>query len=339
MAEEEGKLNGHRPNGLLNELLGAAGTLPKTLELKFDVDTALRAVVGLHAEVPDDARTAAYLGTERDGHGVLIDDDGLVLTIGYLIAEAERVTLTRADGSPVRARTVAYDYDTGFGLVRAEGPLDARALPLGRSAMAKEKQAVLVAGAGGRGNAIGAVVVSRREFAGYWEYLLDEAIFTAPPYANWGGAALIDSAGHLLGIGSLFVPDAQPGDKPVPGNMFVPIDLLPPILPELLRRGRGAGDLRPWLGMFTAEEQGQLTVAQVSPESPAARAGIKAGDMLVKVAGIVPRSMAGLYRHVWGLGPAGIEVPVTVLREDRALAFVIRTVDRYSFLKLLPRGL
>ena len=327
------KLNGHRPTGVMSGLFSSSATLPQTLDLEFDVDVVLRGVVGLSSQVPDDARTAPHLGTEREGHGVLIGDDGLVVTIGYLVMEAESVTLTRADGRLVPARILAYDYDTGFGLVRAEGPLDAPPVAVGESATLKPREAMLVAGAGGRSNAIGAVVVDRREFAGYWEYLLNEAIFTAPPYANWGGAALLDGSGHLMGIGSLFVADAMTGERQVPGNMFVPIDLLKPVLPELLAYGRSRGSDRPWLGIFTSDQDGQFEIVQLSTDGPGALAGLRPGDLIVKVGGRVPADLAQLYRIIWSLGPAGVEVPMTVLRDDRALEFRVRSMDRYVYLR------
>ncbi len=315
-------------------MLAGFVTLPATAgPAEKDV---LAAVVRLQAEVPPDARTAPGLGTEREGNGVVIDDNGLVLTIGYLILEAMSVTVFDAEGRPVQSDILAYDYDTGFGLIRARAPLGVRPLALGDSDKVAERDPVLVAGHGGAAGTIGAVVVSRREFAGYWEYLLDNAIFTAPPHPNWGGAALIDLDGKLVGIGSLVVNDALPEARPIPGNMFVPINLLKPIFADLLDRGRAGGPQRPWLGMFTAEHSGHVMVTRVAPDGPAAAAGLRAGDVVVDVGGQTVGSMADLFRKVWRSGPAGTEIPMRVQRDGHLTEFEVRSADRYDYLKLKP---
>ena len=296
------------------------------------------AVVQVEAQVPPDARTAQSLGTERSGSGVVIDTGGLILTIGYLILEAESVNIV-VGGRRAPAEIVAYDYDTGFGLLRADVPPGARPIEpidLGDSSALGENAVVLVAAHGGPGVARRAMVVSRREFAGYWEYLLDNAIFTAPPYPRFGGAALIGPDGKLLGIDSLIVGDAVPGETQVPGNMFVPIDLLKPILGDLLAFGRGPGRQRPWLGMFTEELRGHVFVTRVSPEGPARKAGVKADDIVLAVAGESVTSMAGLFRRVWALGAPGVDVSLTVLRGGAVREIVVRSADRYDYLRLNP---
>ena len=300
----------------------------------FDLNQTVNAVVKVTAEVPADARTAAFLGTEREGNGIVIDDDGLVLTIGYLILEAMSANVANAAGEMVPAEIVAYDYDTGFGLLRALDPLDIAPLRLGSASELNERDPVLVVGSGGQEATIGAFVVSRREFAGYWEYLLDSAIFTSPPHPNWGGAALIGPNGRLLGVGSLLVRDAMPPPDLIPGNMFVPIDLLKPILGELLELGRAGGKPRPWLGMFSAESLGRVVVTSVARDGPADSAGIESGDVVVSVSGETIDDMGRLYRKIWSLGEAGVDVPITVLRGSQALDIVVRSGDRYDYLKL-----
>jgi S1-C subfamily serine protease len=319
---------------LMIGLLLTPTALPAKEAPPFDLDAILRAVVRIETRVPADARTARGLGTERTGNGVVIDDAGLVLTIGYLILEASEVVLTDADGKEVAADIVAYDHETGFGLVRALGPLAATAVRLGRSADLAEDDPTLIAAHGGRTQASGAVVVSRREFTGYWEYLLERAIFTSPPHVNWSGAALIAADGRLVGIGSLLVGDARPGPEPLPGNMFVPVDILKPIMAALLERGSRARPPRPWLGMFTTDGHGRVVVTWVSPGGPAAAVGLRPGDSVVAVAGKPVRSVADLYRKVWALGGAGVEVPLTVHRNDSVQQYAIRSGDRYDHLKL-----
>jgi S1-C subfamily serine protease len=295
----------------------------------------LDAVVRLRARIPSDARTAPYLGTEREGSGVLIDADGLIVTIGHLVTEAMGVEIMPAKGKPVQGVVLGFDNASGLGLVRAAGRIEAKPVSFGQSKDLAEKKPVLVASFGGVEAAQPAVVVSRRPFAGYWEYLLDDAIFTAPPHRNWGGAALLGPDGRLLGIGSLTVGDAKPGEEPVPGNMFVPIDLLKPVLADLLSSGRPAGPPRPWLGVSAQEVHGRILVTRVSPDSPAEKAGIARGDVVRTIAGRPVNEIAELWRRLWAQGPAGTAVILGVSHggaEPRPVT--VKTIDRYKYLKL-----
>lgn len=303
-------------------------------ELKFQ--DVIGAVVAVHAEVPTTARTADRLGTERDGSGVVIDGDGLVLTIGYLIMEATRVEVRLSGGRTVPANTVAYDHNSGFGLIRATTPLGIRPIKLGDASALEASSRVLVAGFGGIEAVRPAMVVSRRAFAGWWEYLLERAIFTSPPYRNFGGAALLGPEGELLGIGSLIVGDAVPGEQPVPGNMFVPVDEIKPILKDLLSAGRSASPPRPWIGINAAEHRGKLFIDRVSVEGPAAAAGLEKDDVIVSVGGHEVGSLADFYRKLWALGKAGVEVDLTVLRGAKLMNFRVRSADRHQWLRLNP---
>lgn len=293
-------------------------------------------IVKIRSEVPSDARTARSLGTEREGSGVVIDSGGLVLTIGYLILEAMRVEVVGPSGKPVSAKIVGYDHNTGFGLVRMTKPLGIIPMEFGESAALGERDEVLVASHGGSESVQGVFVVSRRDFVGYWEYLLENAIYTAPPHHNYGGAALIGRDGRLLGIGSLLVQDAVPGHDEIPGNMFVPIDKLKPILADLMIQGRSAEPPRPWLGIFSQAVAGRILVHRVSPGSPADQAGIRPNDMIVGVAGRAVDGLADFYRKVWSLGNAGVEVPLNVLQGTRVRNLVVRSADRYRYLRLNP---
>ena len=301
----------------------------------------LDAVVGVRAVIPDDARTAGILGTQRAGSGIVIGEDGLVLTIGYLIMESISAELVLAGDSgetSVPAEYVAYDFETGFGLLRALAPLEIEPMALGDSGGLTVDSQVLVAGSSGLGQqkVIGAVVVSRREFAGYWEYLLPDAIFTAPPHLEFGGAALVGRDGRLLGVGSLIVGDAAGPERRVPGNMFVPIDALKPILSDLVAEGRSKLPRRPWLGISSEEDRGRLFVTRVSPEGPAAKAGLARDDIIMGVAGDRVAGQADFYRKVWALGAAGIEVPLTVLGREGLREVTVISADRYDHLKLNP---
>ena len=294
----------------------------------------LDAVVGVRATVPADAHTAEVLGTLRAGSGVVIGEDGLVLTIGYLILEAISAEIVLPDGRAVPADIVAYDYDTGFGLLRALTPLSIPPIELGRSADLREEKEVLIVSSGGAAAVQPAHVVSRRDFAGYWEYLLPNAIFTSPPHYSFDGAALIGPDGDLLGVGSLIVGDAAGPEEPMPGNMFVPIDALKPILEDLLDHGRSSSPPRPWLGLYSEDTRGWVFVNRVAPEGPAAKAGLAEDDIILAVKGKPVRGMADFYRKLWAIGQAGAEIPLTVLNSSGVKDITVKSGDRYDFLKL-----
>ena len=297
----------------------------------------LKAIVKIRATIPSDAHTARTLGTEREGNGVVIDSKGHILTIGYLIVEAEDIQVFAAEGKPVKATFVGYDHKTGFGLLRTEEPLGVTPIKLGQSSEVKEGDPVIVAGHGG-GDSLQAVrVISRKEFVGYWEYLLEDAIFTTPPYANYGGAALVGREGQLLGIGSLFTQIMIQGFGSIPCNIFVPIDHLKPILSDLIAKGRSPEAPRPWLGVNVEEAHERVFVIQVTPKGPAEEAGLKPGDMILTVDGKAVNGLADFYRRVWALGNAGVDVPLSVLQGIRIRDIKVRSIDRYQFLRLKPQ--
>jgi S1-C subfamily serine protease len=306
---------------------------PKPADYAYDLDQALSAVVGVRTMIPDDAFTADILGTERGGNGVVIREDGTVLTIGYLLTEAESVWLTTHDGRAVPGHVLAYDQETGFGLVQALGRLELPALPLGDSGSVRVGEQVVVAGAGGRQRSIAARIAAKQEFAGYWEYVLDEAIFTLPAHPNWGGTGLIGPAGELLGIGSLQLERATSEGSSVNLNMIVPIDLLKPILDDMLTRGRPNRPPRPWLGLYATEHEAGIVIAGMAEQGPAAKAGLQVGDLVLAVADSEIEDLAGLFRKVWSLGPAGVEVPLRIGREGRMLDLRVASADRNAFLK------
>jgi len=305
---------------------------PRSDELQFDLDIALRSMVLLRAEVPEDAFTASVLGTERVGNGVVIRPDGLVLTIGYLITEAETLWLTTHDGMVVPGHALAYDQVTGFGLILPLGQLNIPALQRGSTASLDVDDDVIVMSHGGRPHALTAKVVAKREFAGYWEYVLDEAIFTAPAHPHWSGAALMSDEGRLLGIGSLLVQEPVGGET-VDANMFVPIDLLEPILDDLFTTGRSKSPPRPWLGMYTTEMQGNLVVSGLADGGPADNAGVRLGDIVIEVAGRRVTELAELFRTIWRHGPAGAEVLLTLARGKTQMQVKVQSGDRNDFLR------
>ena len=305
---------------------------PDPAQTRFDLAAALDAVVLLRAEIPEDAFTAQILGTERAGNGIVIRDDGLVLTIGYLITEAESIWLTTNRGTVVQGHVLGYDQATGFGLVLPLGKLGVQPLARGSAASADTGAPVIVIGQGGRAHSLKAKIVAKREFAGYWEYVLDEALFTAPAHPQWGGAALLGEDGKLLGIGSLLVQEIVVG-KTVDGNMFVPIDLLPPILDAMLSTGRAAQAPRPWLGLYATEMEGHVVVGGLAPGAPAERAGAQLGDLILEVAGERVTGLAQLFRKIWSCGPAGCEVPLTYSRRGTTSIARVRSADRNDFLK------
>jgi S1-C subfamily serine protease len=305
---------------------------PRPEDWKFDLDAALDAVVGLRAEIPEDAFTAQVLGTERAGSGVVIRDDGLVLTIGYLITEASTIWLTTNKGVVMGGFPVAYDQTTGLGLVQPLGRLGVRALERGSIAACRIGENVVMAGHGGRAHALKATVFAKREFAGYWEYVLDEALFTAPAHPQWGGAALIGADGKMLGIGSLLVQEKIDAGV-LQGNMIVPIDLLAPILDDMLKLGRPDRPPRPWLGVYVTEAGSRLVIAGLAPGGPAEKTGLRVGDVVLEVAGAKPASLADLFRRIWALGNSGAIVQLKIARDAATREFAVRSADRGDFLK------
>src|SRR5213083_3596448 len=305
---------------------------PRPEDWRFDLDAALDSVVQLRAEIPEDAFTAPILGTERAGNGIVIREDGLVLTIGYLITEASTIWLTTNQGVVAGGYPLAYDQATGFGLVQPLGRLGARALERGTSASCRIGENVVVAGHGGRAHSLKATVFAKREFAGYWEYVLDEALFTAPAHPQWGGAALIGAEGKLLGIGSLLVQEKIDAGT-IQGNMIVPIDILAPVLDDMVKLGRPNRLPRPWLGLYATEAGARLVVAGLAPGAPAEKAGVKVGDAVLEIAGGKPASLADLFRRIWACGNAGARVPLKLLRETATKLVLVSSADRGGFLK------
>jgi S1-C subfamily serine protease len=300
--------------------------------LGFDLDRALKSVVTVQSSIPEDAYTAQTLGEQRTGSGVVIRESGLVLTIGYLITEAETIWIARHDGRVIPGHALAIDQESGFGLLQALDRLDCPAIAFGRSSEAKLGDRVIIV-AGGGTKTVHASIVGKQEFAGYWEYFLEEAIFTAPAHPFWGGAGAIDNEGRLLGIGSLHVEQltAQGGPRDI--NMIVPIDLLPPILDDLLAYGRVNKPVRPWLGIYSAESGGEVVVAAVADGGPAAAAGLQRGDILAGVRGAEIADLGDFYRKIWRCGSAGVEIPIEIIRDGRALGLRLQSADRTGLLK------
>jgi S1-C subfamily serine protease len=311
-----------------------AAAQPRAQDYAYDLERTLSAVIGLHALIPADAFTADTLGTERAGNGVLIDD-GLVLTIGYLITEAETIWLHIGDGRVVAGHALGFDQETGFGLVQALGKIDLPSLTLGSSRSIEVGERVVVGGAGGRTRSVAARIAAKQEFAGYWEYVLDEAIFTFPAHPNWGGTGLISPAGDLIGIGSLQVERVREGENEHL-NMIVPIDLLKPILSDLRKFGRADRPVRPWLGLYSTEIEDKIVIVGIAPKGPAERAELKTGDVVLSVAGENVTTLAGFYRKVWSFGQAGVEVPLTLYRDGVTFDVAVNSADRAKFLRV-PR--
>ncbi len=302
----------------------------------FDLDRVLRSIVSVEATVPDNSFTARTLGTERAGSGVVIRDDGLVLTIGYLVTEADNVMLIDSTGRATPGHPIAVDGESGFALVQALGELALPAIPLGSAADISLGDAVVMAGGahgGGRKQAVTAQVVAKQEFSGYWEYHLDEAIFTAPAHPLWGGAGLIGPDGKLVGIGSLHVQQSDGKERAQDVNMSVPIDLLSPIFEQLTTLGRRKKPPRPWLGVYATENAGRVVIADALEEGPAAQAGLRSGDIIASVRDSSIESLAEFYREIWNCGPAGADIPIEIIREKRSFWLRVKSADRSSFLR------
>jgi len=318
----------------INEWAFPSELRPTQDSVSFDLATALRSVVMLRADVPDDAFTAPTLGTQRAGNGIAIRVHGrlVILTIGYLITEAQSIWLTANDGQIVPGHVLGYDQATGFGLVQPLGALNLPMLERGSAASVRGGSRAIVVGHGGLEHSVNAQVIGKREFAGYWEYLLDEALFTAPPHPEWAGAALLDEDGLLIGVGSLLVQEAVSGEM-FDANMFVPIDLLEPILEDMMTIGAPSRPPRPWLGMYTTEIKNHVVIAGMAANGPAQLAGLESGDVVIEVAGRPVSGVSELLRTIWSTGPAGTVIPMTVARAAGQSTIEVRSANRDDYLK------
>lgn len=294
----------------------------------FDLDRRLASVVALESRASAEALSAKALGTSRIGNGVVIGEEGLVLTIGYLLTEVDEVILTTNDGQRIEGHVLGVDQATGFGLVHALEPLGLPAIAVGDSRKVRPEAAVISVGGGGRAHASTGHVSARQPFAGYWEYYLEEALFVEPAHPHWSGAGLIGPTGDLIGIGSLWM-EQQSGGETTPLNMFVPAELLPPILDDLMR-GKPARPPRPWLGVLSQEIQSHVVIFDVSPGGPASRAELRRGDIVHRLAGRKVADLASFYRQLWALGPPGVIAPLTIQREHDVFEVEIRTADRLA---------
>ncbi|MGI9451680.1 MAG: S1C family serine protease [Geminicoccaceae bacterium] len=319
-------------------VLIAALTLLLSMPLLAEDEQTVRlaAIVQIDSIVPHNARTAEGLGTRRTGTGVVIDEDGLVLTVGYIILEAIEVSVQGPNGRSLPANVVAYDHETGFGLIRTNAPIDVAPLSLGDAADVAVMEPLLVASNVGKLEAKGVYMIDRGPFAGYWEYLLEDAMFTAPPHAQFGGAALIDRQGRLVGIGSLILNSGNPQGRDVPANMFIPIDKLKPILDDLIADGRRKEPAHPWLGLFLEEYRGRIFVTRVAPDGPGQDAGLVVGDLILGIDGAIADGLADFYRQLWERGDAGVDIPLDVVRDDQKSLTVVQSGDRYRYLRLDP---
>jgi S1-C subfamily serine protease len=298
------------------------------------LEQLLSGVVRIKTFIKPDGRTVENLGRERSGSGVVIDNSGLIVTIGYLMVEAHSAEIETQDGRKIQAEVLGYDNETGFGLLKATQPLKVRPFVIGKSSELRVKDPVLAASHGGINGVAPAQVAVRREFAGNWEYLIDGAIFTAPPHTDWSGAALIDKDGKLVGVGSLIVNDVTGKGVNAPGNMYVPIDLLTPVLADLIAGASGSGKSRPWIGLTTEEVRGRLFVARATAGAPAEKAGLRKGDIIMGVNGEPISGLADFYRKIWKQGEAGVVVPLDILADNGVKRVEIKSINRNDHLRL-----
>ena len=294
----------------------------------------LEALVSIRAHIPEDAMSAGLLGTERAGHGIRVRDDGLILTIGYVINEADEIWIGSHDGRAVPGFVVGNDFRTGLALIRPMMPLSGRSVPIGSSESLRVGEPVWIAGSGRADpQVVDAEIVAKQEFAGRWEYVLDEAIFTAPPHESWSGAALMDMAGRLCGVGSLVIQGFEADESSHTVNMFVPIDILTPVMDEISIRGRRSAPPRPWLGMLVHDDHDTLVVVGIYRDCPADRAGLRPGDVVLRVDGQPVHNLAHMFRTVWSLGDAGVDVPLLVLRDAQLQETTVKSAPRGDFLR------
>ncbi len=336
--------------GLLSSALPAQAATQLSNPAQAQIDALSRAsaaVVGIQVTATEGARSAQTLGQERTGSGVVIGADGLVLTIGYLMLEAEQIEIVTQEGKTLPAVAVAYDIATGFGLLKPLLPLrGVKPVNLGSQTDLRIGEPLMVvtgATADGQDSDVSMTqLVSQRAFSGTWEYHIDSALFTSPPVTagdgNHSGAPLFNQRGELLGIGSLLVADALGENKPVPGNMFVPVDLLKPILAELQRSGSSRQSHRPWLGLTSSEQGGRVQIVRVSEDSPAEAAGLEPGDVVLAVDDSKVATLESFYKKLWARSAPDAPVTLTVLQGVDIKTVVLKPQDRMLSLKR-PAGI
>ncbi|MCM2252167.1 MAG: S1C family serine protease [Ramlibacter sp.] len=289
------------------------------------------AVVGVQVSATEGARSAETLGERRAGSGVVIAGDGLILTIGYLMLEADAIQIVTQDNRVLPARPVAYDLATGFGLIKPLLPLrNVAPVALGSHQDVQTGEPLIAASGGQQGELAITQLVSKRPFSGYWEYHIETALFTSPPIGNHSGAPLFNRRGELLGIGSLFVIDALGQNRPLPGNMFVPVDLLKPILAEMQSTGSSVQSRRPWLGLTSSQQEGRVQVVRVSKGSPAEAAGVQGGDVILAVDGVRVATLEEMYKRIWAHAQPDDEMKLTVQQGEDTRDLTVKGVDRMS---------
>jgi len=304
---------------------------PNPEKLLFNLDSAINSVVKVRTSIPAAAFTADVLGTERIGSGVLINNNGLILTVGYLVTEAETVWLTTNLNQSIPGHVVAYDQSSGLGLVQALGSLDIDASELDSSDLVTVNDDIFFISYGGIEHSLCSKISRIDEFAGYWEYLLEAAIYTSPPHPQWGGAAVFNKKGHIIGIGSLFLQEIFEGQN-LQGNLAIPTSILKSTMGDMLEFGRSSAPARPWLGMYAVESEKTLTVNSLARYGPAELAGVLQGDKVVGVGEESVSTLANFFRSVWTLGAAGVSVPININRNGNQLQLVINSIDRNDFL-------
>jgi serine protease Do len=320
----------------------ATNSAPSTQQTIDALTKAHQAVVGVQVVAAEDARSAETLGRQRAGSGVVISADGLILTIGYLLLESDTISVITQDNKTVPARAVAYDLATGFGLIRPLVPLrGVKPVALGSAKDITNGESLMVSVGtqpGDEADVNMTQLVAKRAFSGYWEYHIDSALFTSPPINNHSGAPLFNQRGELVGIGSLFVADVLGQNPRVPGNMFVPVDLLKPILSEMQQTGTSKLSKRPWLGLTSSEQGGRVQIVRVNKESPAQAAGLEAGDVVLAVDDAKVATLEAFYKKLWDRASPDAQVTLTVLQGAELKTIVLKPVDRMSTMRK-PAGI
>ena len=296
----------------------------------MNIENTLSGLMTVKSQIPEQAMTASVLGQEREGHGVLIGENGLVLTIGYVISEAESIWLIDCENNAVEGHVVGYDQVTGFGLVQALGRLSGKVLELGDSDEVNVGRQMVLAGAGGKAASVDVTVVEVREFAGYWEYLISGAIFTEPAHPEWGGTALLDQEGRVCGVGSLILQSED--DSEPARNMVIPINLLKKVQDDLLAYGRRSSPPRPWMGWYVQDSASGPIVIGLVAGAPSMQAGVKPGDRVVAINGRKVSTINAMYREIWNTGEAGVSVNVAINRDADTRIVMVESIDRTNML-------
>jgi S1-C subfamily serine protease len=290
------------------------------------IELVVPATVAVAVEVPETHPSAAILGTERLGTGVVVDRAGLLLTVNYVVIGASSVEVTLLDETRVDGRVVAHDFASGLAVIEisAHGLAALDLCP--SSALGVGQDIFIVAAAGeNKRRANSGMITSIAPFDAYWDYSLDRAITTTAMNPGLGGAPLLDSHGRVAGIASLDLNEIGRF------TLAIPVDDFLTHRNELLQHGRRVSrPARAWVGLYCYTFRDHVVIAGVLPGTPAEQAGLAAGDVVLTVDGQTIANRHELYSALWLHRPGDV-LEFRVFRNNAVKRLAVPSGDAEKF--------